>query len=803
MCLLLSVVCNAQSHYYWSGGKKIWLDADSTGMIVEFDNEQNLNRFASSVQSGRLPGKSLMALIRIQSKSDLAFQKINSDKSILRKMYVNKFHGYEAPFYITGDILMQPKQGISAEYILSKFKIKGMIVKKRQTGNVVVRLSDWNISIDIANAIYESGLVDWCHPDFITKTERTTTDPLFSQQYYLKNTGQNGGTFGVDIKAEQAWAITTSSNNIRVAVIDDGIEAHEDLGNRVLQGFTPLNPTSFGAPTTQNIPGVIIGHGQVCAGMIAASHNTLGIAGIAPNVHIVPINIFHTWEYNWNWGRWFSIESVQNIADAIEFAWDPVRGNADIISNSWGYDETPTNADAITQEIHNAITLGRLRNGNRLGCVVVFASGNSHPNHGISFPASVNGVLSVGAVDRNGTVWNYSCRGNRLDVVAPSGNVNLNGDVVTTDRMNALGYETGNYTSRFGGTSAACPQVAGVAALILSVRPDLTQAQVRQAVESNCTKLFGYTFSSNVNHPNGTWNSEVGYGLVNAYAAVYSVAPRIEGPSEVCSSSSVAFSAINTYASFTWSCSSNLTKTSSSGNTAIFLAGANGAGWVSIRMGNIEVARKNVQVGKLPEISGPSVIPGNGSASYYPDICGNVNSSCYWTFQQDNSITAQTAVTPNSGYPVVVMSTSGIGVTSKCSGVLTLTINGVSCTKRISATNSSSLFLSGLSIPPVDPPLVLTLYPNPASSTLHFEVNAMQTQAQNSASQQTAKSTKSAKCEVQFFNTQTGGLAFKQTVPSFDANFDIDLSSVPDGIYVLRLVRDGEIVQTQNIIVQH
>jgi hypothetical protein len=110
-----------------------------------------------------------------------------------------------------------------------------------------------------------------------------------------------------------------------------------------------------------------------------------------------------------------------------------------------------------------------------------------------------------------------------------------------------------------------------------------------------------------------------------------------------------------------------------------------------------------------------------------------------------------------------------------------------------------------LSIPPVDPPLVLTAYPNPASSTLHFEVNAaqMQAQTQSATPQQAAKSAKSAKCEVQFFNTQTGGLAFKQIVPSFDANFDMDLSSVPDGIYVLRLVRDGEIVQTQNIIVQH
>jgi hypothetical protein len=74
------------------------------------------------------------------------------------------------------------------------------------------------------------------------------------------------------------------------------------LSGRVLQGFTPLNSSGFGAPITQTVPGVTIGHGQACAGIIAASHNSLGIAGIAPNVQIMPVNIFHTWVYNYYYG---------------------------------------------------------------------------------------------------------------------------------------------------------------------------------------------------------------------------------------------------------------------------------------------------------------------------------------------------------------------------------------------------------------------------------------------------------------------------------------------------------------------
>ncbi|MDR2936271.1 MAG: hypothetical protein LBU80_02885 [Rikenellaceae bacterium] len=99
---------------------------------------------------------------------------------------------------------MQPKKGISPKEILAKFEVNGEIVTETETGIVVVQLKDWRSILITANSIYESGLVDWCHPDFITPITKLTNDLLFSQQYYLKNTGQNGGTRGIDIKAEQA-----------------------------------------------------------------------------------------------------------------------------------------------------------------------------------------------------------------------------------------------------------------------------------------------------------------------------------------------------------------------------------------------------------------------------------------------------------------------------------------------------------------------------------------------------------------------------------------------------------------------
>ena len=184
-----------------------------------------------------------VALVKLDNEDS---RKLNTEKSIVGKIFANKYHNSEVPFFITGDILLLPKEGIPVEDVLNKFRIDGQITKKWLSGGVVIRLNNWDNIFDVSNALHESGMVEWCHPDFATIIERATNDPMFNQQYYLKNTGQNGGTSGIDINVEPAWAITTSSNNIRIAVIDDGIENHEDINGRVLQGFTPLNPTGFG-----------------------------------------------------------------------------------------------------------------------------------------------------------------------------------------------------------------------------------------------------------------------------------------------------------------------------------------------------------------------------------------------------------------------------------------------------------------------------------------------------------------------------------------------------------------------------
>jgi hypothetical protein len=439
------------------------------------------------------------------------------------------------------------KENVAIPQILQLFGGAASVFETRGHNTYLLKVKQIERLFEIANQIYTSGLVKYAHPDFVVPIEKT--NPLFPEQYYLNNTGQNGGTPNIDINAPEAWALlnsTCSANaRIRVAVIDDGVEAHEDLNNLLPNGFTPLNPNGNGRPIRQEDS-----HGQACAGIIGANNNQIGIRGVATNVDILPINIF------------IGGETTDNLARAIDWAWN--EGQADILSNSWGFTNEGISFDVITAAIQRARTLGR----NGRGCAVVFASGNSNQSFsGVTFPANVEGVITVGAINNQGALWNYSSRGQEMDLVAPSGNTNLNGNVVTLDRMGANGYEAGNYTNRFGGTSAACPQVAGVAALMLQVNPNLTESQVREILQQTARDLGAPGFDNNF-----------GYGLVDAQAAVQAVLAlfqpdRVSGKDVVCSNTLFRFiSPTGLAQNLTWQVSSNLQIVSGQGTSELSVA---------------------------------------------------------------------------------------------------------------------------------------------------------------------------------------------------------------------------------------
>ena len=386
--------------------------------------------------------------------------------------------------------------------------------------------------IQTANLFHESGLFEYSCPDFVYMNAFSTNDQYWDEQWGLKNTGQSGGILGVDIKAEQAWAITTGSPNIKIAVIDIGVNlSHDDLQYNLVTGYNAITQTVGGSPHENS---ATYHHGTLVAGIISAlqNNNNKGISGIAPSCKIIPIRAGDV-----------GIATAEIAADAFNWA---RQNGADVINCSWGGPQNTANA-ALTTAIANAVTNGR----NGKGCVVVFASGNDYASS-INYPAFLYNVIAVGAINRNGQRASYSNYGTNLDVVAP-------GTAIRSTSTSPSGYATGD------GTSFAAPHVAGIAALILSVNPDLTQAQVRDAIESTCTNL-------------ASLNNQGGRGLVNAYAALGESA--ISGPnvigSTACQETFLIGSGISGVSNVSWSVGTGLLIAQNNGINGIKVQRSNG-----------------------------------------------------------------------------------------------------------------------------------------------------------------------------------------------------------------------------------
>ncbi|MBR1462508.1 MAG: S8 family peptidase [Prevotella sp.] len=366
--------------------------------------------------------------------------------------------------------------------------------------------------------------VEWCEP--VLNGGISTFDTYYPQQFYLHNTT----SAGYGINAEKAWYITKGTSNITVAVIDEGLEPHDDLGSRIYSGYTCGNDMGAGAPQNWNANDQKT-HGMAVAGIIGATHNSIGIRGVADNIGFLPVNIFPNAVIQYFWGKTSSMADPDEIADAIRWAYP----RADILNCSWGYNNYYTE---IAIAINEARTLGR----NGKGCVIVAASGNSHiENAYVAFPARMDGVIAVGAIKGNGEITSYSQRGDNMNLVAFGGE----GDeaIVTLDRMGTVGKNSGNYDMTFRGTSASCPQVAGVAALMLSIRPDLTEEQVRNILYATAKDLGA-----------SGYDTTYGYGLVDAYAALDSInhPARISGTSVLCSPSTYELAGLPDGYTVTW-----------------------------------------------------------------------------------------------------------------------------------------------------------------------------------------------------------------------------------------------------------
>lgn len=310
----------------------------------------------------------------------------------------------------------------------------------------------------------------------IDSTAFTPNDPEF----------QLGNQYSLPlINAPQAWSYTAGDPRIAVALIDTGIDYnHPELADHI----HPDGRTFFlsGSPQDED------GHGTQTAGIIAATtHNNQGIAGIAPNVQILPIKVSPGFAHVNQQGKRHtrvatSMEAVEyNFQEPIRYAAHPDRNGTKVININFASSiEDPQEGEAIYDALEQ-------------GVVVVAAAGNSAKDVPL-YPAAYDCVLGVGAVNSQAQRAGFSTYGLGVDVVAPGSSI-----LSTT-----LADVSGGY-AYVHGTSFASPHVSGLAAMIFSIRPDLTAWDVRDIIMRSAQDLGTPGF-----------DKEYGYGLIDAQAAL-------------------------------------------------------------------------------------------------------------------------------------------------------------------------------------------------------------------------------------------------------------------------------------------
>ena len=452
----------------------------------------------------------------------------------------------QARLYLTDEITLQFQEDISDRLIEELADEHGLIFIKSifpLNNCYAFRLGQQakENPVKLSNRLREMEMVKACEANVAVPSEHyfTPSDQQFKNQWHLFHNGGFDLSTGSHVDAPRAWDISQGERTVVVAVTDDSV----DLKHRDFQGEGKIvAPRDFKGRDFDPLPEAASdNHGTAAAGVAIAEANGYGVVGIAPGCALMPVRTSGFLDDN-------TIEEL--------FGWCTERG-ASVISCSWGSSayNYPLSMRQ-SQALKRAATEGR----NGKGCVIVFASGNANrpindtvnerewPSSSKNGPtlwhdgfSTHEDVIAVSACTSRNEKSAYSNWGKEISVCAPSNNGHPSTGrsrtyplisssfrgrgIVTTDRVGASGYDSSDYAFDFGGTSSACPLVAGIAALILSVNPDLSSREVREVLESSTDKItdpqtdpqLGNAFGNYDENGHSLW---FGYGKVNAFKAV-------------------------------------------------------------------------------------------------------------------------------------------------------------------------------------------------------------------------------------------------------------------------------------------
>lgn len=422
------------------------------------------------------------------------------------------FRAGDKKLIVTDLLLMGLQDGSSDKStMLTKYNLQ--LIEDLGDGECIVKVALDQDPIDLINIMADDDAIDYVEPDFVTVGKHLSRSPAA--------TGRDSGTiaqrlgsgdprsseqYAIHItEAVKAWETATGSPDVRIAILDEGVDTlHTDLSRAIVGSYDAVDNDAWQEPKPWDA------HGTACAGLAAAIHgNGAGIKGIGGGCSILAVRIAYSSSPNSR--GWVTRNSW--IKRAIKWS---VNNGADVLSNSWG---GGSYSYGIDNEFKRARRVGR----EGKGAVVVVAAGNASSR--VDFPGNLQGVLTVSAsnefdefktkTSQDGESWWGSNYGPEVDVAAP-GVHNL-----TTDNRGFSGYNSTNYTD-FNGTSSACPIVAGACGLLISVHGDLTEREIKKIIQDNADKVGQFRYDHN------GFNSQMGYGRLNVANAVEAVVNLLE-----------------------------------------------------------------------------------------------------------------------------------------------------------------------------------------------------------------------------------------------------------------------------------
>lgn len=514
-------------------GKPISLAVSSDSVVVRTHSGLPLDQSPLSKQARQLVGQ-LETVVRfpeagveiLRATGTPQKTRVLRDKvrTALKRERDSRFAGRvlcdpktKAPILYTENIFVKFEDDYSPTAAKRRFKQLGLTIKREieyarnayfleapeRTGQKVFA---------IAETLLKDEHVELCHPELIREVRSRAA---FPQQWHLQDATINGHSITAHAHVEKAWALS-QGEGVTIAVIDDGMDMdHEEFRS----SGKIVAPRDVTRRTDNPRPGGSNNHGTACAGVACADGNH-GAAGVAPRARLLPIRL---------------ASGLGSQAEADAFTWAAQNG-ADVISCSWGppdgkwwddHDPRHQKVVPLPDSTRLAIDWATTHGRNGKGCVITWAAGNGNESVDHDGYANYSKVIAVAACNDRGKKSIYSDFGKANWCAFPSNDFqnNTTSGIWTTDRTGNFGYNIGkaskgdpegHYTNSFGGTSSACPGVAGVAALILSRNPHLRWDQVKELLKQSCDKI---------DKPGGQYNAQghsllYGYGRVNAHTAV-------------------------------------------------------------------------------------------------------------------------------------------------------------------------------------------------------------------------------------------------------------------------------------------